>query len=69
MIPSPDRLEQGAFMKISDTILYKNILHPPLKWAVGKRWLVPELLSLWEPYSHNRLWLSRYVEVWQLLLD
>lgn len=28
---------------------------PPLKWAGGKRWLVPYLRSLWEPYKEQRL--------------
>lgn len=30
-------------------------LRPPLKWAGGKRWLVPHLESLWEPFQHRRL--------------
>src|SRR6266705_6783540 len=30
-------------------------LRPPLKWAGGKRWLVPHLLPLWEPFSNRRL--------------
>ncbi|MGI6557851.1 MAG: DNA adenine methylase [Limnochordia bacterium] len=30
-------------------------LRPPLKWAGGKRWLVPHLRSLWEPYQSRRL--------------
>ena len=30
-------------------------LRPPLKWAGGKRWLVPILQPLWEGYRHYRL--------------
>ncbi|HXJ57763.1 MAG TPA: Dam family site-specific DNA-(adenine-N6)-methyltransferase, partial [Verrucomicrobiae bacterium] len=30
-------------------------LRPPLKWAGGKRWLVPHLFSLWRQGSHRRL--------------
>jgi DNA adenine methylase len=30
-------------------------LRPPLKWAGGKRWLVPYLRPLWEPHHHRRL--------------
>lgn len=30
-------------------------LTPPLKWAGGKRWLVPHLQSIWHKYSDRRL--------------
>lgn len=32
-----------------------KILNPPLKWAGGKRWLVPTLYNIWQHYSHYRL--------------
>jgi DNA adenine methylase len=30
-------------------------LKPPLKWAGGKRWLVPTLEPIWKKHSHRRL--------------
>lgn len=31
------------------------ILKPPLKWAGGKRWLMPKLARLWSKHSERRL--------------
>lgn len=31
-----------------------NPLKPPLKWAGGKRWLLPHLAPLWQPHSYRR---------------
>jgi len=30
-------------------------LSPPLKWAGGKRWQIPYLLTIWRAHSHRRL--------------
>ncbi|MEX0614572.1 MAG: Dam family site-specific DNA-(adenine-N6)-methyltransferase [Methylophaga sp.] len=30
-------------------------LRPPLKWAGGKRWLLPTLQKLWQPHADKRL--------------
>lgn len=39
----------------SPAFLNPPLLNPPLKWAGGKRWLVPMLMDFWQPYSHQRL--------------
>lgn len=31
-----------------------EVLNPPLKWAGGKRWLVPHLAPLWQPHRQRR---------------
>ncbi len=33
----------------------KAPLPPPLKWAGGKRWLLPRLEAIYEPHRHRRL--------------
>src|SRR5215208_1921398 len=33
----------------------RDAIRPPLKWAGGKRWQVPHLRPLWEPYQSHRL--------------
>ena len=30
-------------------------LKPPLKWAGGKRWLLPRLIEIWRPHTSRRL--------------
>ncbi|MEP6568562.1 MAG: Dam family site-specific DNA-(adenine-N6)-methyltransferase [Acidobacteriota bacterium] len=42
MIPTPAQTDSQATPK------------PPLKWAGGKRWLVPHLAELWGPHSSRR---------------
>ncbi len=34
---------------------YRPALRPALKWAGGKRWLVPHLRPYWNPHRHRRL--------------
>ena len=37
------------------TVAALPAVRPPLKWAGGKRWLVPRLREFWEPYRDRRL--------------
>ena len=45
---------EGAFC-LKSKLYDEKGLRPPLKWAGGKRWLVPYLAALWEPYRNRRL--------------
>ncbi len=43
-------------LKLTQTIpTFSHILNPPLKWAGGKRWLVPYLSKLWFPHQSRRM--------------
>jgi len=40
---------------ITGTVAKLDRLTPPLKWAGGKRWLVPHLQNTWQKYCDRRL--------------
>ncbi|NUN63477.1 Dam family site-specific DNA-(adenine-N6)-methyltransferase [Pseudanabaena biceps] len=40
---------------LAKSTVKSDSLSPPLKWAGGKRWLVPHLQKTWQNYSHHRL--------------
>lgn len=40
--------------KVSNNIVSYEPIRPPLKWAGGKRWLLPYLRPLWEEYKEKR---------------
>jgi DNA adenine methylase len=40
---------------VQSVVTDQAALRPPLKWAGGKRWLVPLLCSIWEDHRHRRL--------------
>ncbi len=45
----------GYQKKITRERIAAANLPPPLKWAGGKRWLLPHLRPLWEPHRQRRL--------------
>lgn len=45
----------ALLMIIPETDSALEEVRPPLKWAGGKRWLLPELAPLWRPHRHRRL--------------
>jgi DNA adenine methylase len=40
---------------VADLVASRTTPKPPLKWAGGKRWLVPYLARLWKPHGQQRL--------------
>jgi len=44
-------LEHQAAIHVAGDVL----LRPPLKWAGGKRWQVPQLIDIWNRHRHRRL--------------
>lgn len=46
---------KDSMMVVDTPLEAAGYLPPPLKWAGGKRWLVPHLLPIWERHRHRRL--------------
>ena len=46
---------EGAMAAVADLREQTIPVRPPLKWAGGKRWLVPHLAELWTAHEHRRL--------------
>jgi DNA adenine methylase len=40
---------------VAEAVESRSNPKPPLKWAGGKRWLVPHLLPMWDPHRSRRL--------------
>ena len=53
--PNRSTLTSARTQHEGDEGLRPPTLRPPLKWAGGKRWLVPHLRSLWQRFSRRRL--------------
>lgn len=44
----------SSLLSSSEDETFDTTLKPPLKWAGGKRWLVPHLAPLWQPHQNRR---------------
>ncbi|MBC8032271.1 MAG: Dam family site-specific DNA-(adenine-N6)-methyltransferase [Pyrinomonadaceae bacterium] len=47
-------LDEGSFEPSEGSKPVDTLLRPPLKWAGGKRWLLPYLAPLWRPHASRR---------------
>src|SRR6266568_3439801 len=55
-MPSLQTSQAGKARDYRDEPAYDSAsLRPPLKWAGGKRWLVPILRPMWQPFRDRRL--------------
>lgn len=51
----PKLLTRASLPIVKPQVTDPDVLRPPLKWAGGKRWLVPQLRLLFESYRDRRL--------------
>jgi DNA adenine methylase len=53
-MPLPS-LQEKRLLSTVPFVLDDQRLRPPLKWAGGKRWQLPQLHSIWQSHSYRRL--------------